>query len=132
MPFRKGQGFLSAKKYDQAVEAFGMATHLDPNQGEYVSHLGYAQFLSNPKDAVVQRESMEQIARGIKASPDREMPHIYLARILQQKGDIEGAEKVFRRALKINPDSHAANQALRVLKMREDKGKGLFSRLLKR
>jgi cytochrome c-type biogenesis protein CcmH/NrfG len=109
-----------------------MAAHLDPEEGEDVSHLGSARYLSNPENELVQLEAMEHVAKGIKLSPDREKPYIFLGRMFKATGDMESARKMFQRALKIRPDSHAALQEVRVLTLRESKGKGLLDRLLKR
>ena len=130
--FRKGKAHLDRKRCAEAVEAFGMASHLDPEQGEYASHLGYALYLSNPNDGVVQREAMEHVACGIKRSPKHELSYVYLGRILKAKGDIDVAKKIFLKALRIKPDFHPAVQELRVIEMRESKGKGLLSRLVGR
>jgi CheY-like chemotaxis protein/tetratricopeptide (TPR) repeat protein len=130
--FRKGMGRLKSKRHAEAAEAFGMAAHLDPEQGEYVAHLGYALYLSKPKDKVVQREAMEHIANGIKRSPASELSYVYLGRIMRAKGDMQAARKLFQRALKIKPDCHAAIQEMRLLEMRRKKDAGLLSRLLKR
>jgi tetratricopeptide (TPR) repeat protein len=130
--FRKGKAHLDRKHCVEAVEAFGMASHLDPEQGEYASHLGYALYLSNPNDEVVQREAMEHVACGIKRSPKHELSYVYLGRILKAKGDIDVAKKIFLKALRIKPDFHPAVQELRVIEMRERKGKGLLLRLVGR
>jgi CheY-like chemotaxis protein/tetratricopeptide (TPR) repeat protein len=128
--FRKGKAHLEQRRCAEAVEAFGMASHLDPEQGEYVSHLGYALYLSNPNDEVVQGEAMEHVACGIKRSPKNELSYVYLGRILKAKGDTEVAKKIFQKALRIKPDFHPAVRELRLLEMRERKG--VFSRLLRR
>jgi tetratricopeptide (TPR) repeat protein len=128
--FRKGRGHLEQKRYEQAAEAFGMASHLDPGEGEYLSHLGYALFLSKPGNKVVQREAMEHVANGIKRSPTREISYIYLGRILKARGDEDAALKLFRRALRVRPDSHPALQEIRLLEMRKRKSKGILSRIL--
>jgi len=130
--FRKGEDLLKLKKYEKAGEAFGMASHFDPEEGDYLSHLGWALYLANPGDEVVQREAMEHIARGIKRSPSRERSYVYLGRIVQAKGDLKTARKIFKRALTMNPDCGAASQALRLLELQEEQNKGLLSRLLKR
>ena len=130
--FRKGERSLKSKRYEKAAESFGMASHLDPAEGEYLSHLGYALYLSKPGEAVVQREAIEHIANSIKKSPDREISYVYLGRILRAQGETETAGKVFRRALRIRPDCLAAKQELRLLEMREKKGKGILSKLFKR
>jgi len=130
--FRKGKDLLKSKKYDRAGEAFGMASHLDPDEGDYLSHLGWALYLANPDEDVVQREAMEHIARAIKTSPNRELSYVYLGRIVQAKGNLKTARRIFDRALEMNPDCEAASQALRLLGEREEKSKGLLSRLWRR
>ena len=109
-----------------------MAAHLDPDEGEYLSHLGYAMYLSEPQQELVQREAMEHIANGIKRSPDRELSYVFLGRLLRGKGDAETARKVLRKALRINPDCHPAHQELRLLELREQKGKSLLDRIWRR
>ncbi len=127
--FRKGERYLRAKRYNDAVEAFGMSTHLDPEEGEYISHLGWALYLKEPDEEVVRREALEQIARGVKLSPKRALPYVYLGRIFKAIDDAEHARKMFRKATKVDPDCHPALQELRLLEMREQKSKGLLGRL---
>jgi tetratricopeptide (TPR) repeat protein len=129
--FRKGEGFLATKRYPKAVEAFGMAAHLDPAQGEYSAHLGYALHLNQPKNELVRREALEHIAKGIKLAPDRWKPLVFLGRVFRAAGEPENARKVLRRALKIQPDCHAALQELRLLRQPE-KPRRLRERLLDR
>ncbi len=130
--FRKGEQFLQAKKYSAAVEAFGTSAHLDPEEGEYVAHLGYALFLSKPKEPLVLREALEHLAKGIKLSPKREKPYLYLGRIFRTNGAPDRARKMFERAVRIRPDCHAAAQELRLLESREKKRGGLLKRLMKK
>lgn len=129
--FRKGEAFLNARAYDKALEALGMAAHFDPEQGEYLSHLGYALFLSNPRDDLVRREAMEHMAKGIKLSPDRPVSYVFLARALKAHDDIRNAKRMLQRALKIDPDFHPALQEQRLLDTRRDRGKktGLLGRI---
>jgi tetratricopeptide (TPR) repeat protein len=130
--FRKGSEFLKVKKYDEAVEAFGMSAHHDPSEGEYVAHLGYALYLSKPDNELVRKEALEDIARGIKLSPDRELPYVYLGRIFKVQGKIDDARKMFERALKIRPHCRLAAQEIRLMDMRDKKkNAGLLSRFLK-
>ena len=126
--FRTGQGHLELRSYDKAVEAFGMAAHLDPVEGEYVAHLGYALHLSRPHDDLVAREALEHIAKGIKRSPDRWKPLVFLGRVFKATGEPKNAAKVFRRALKVHPDCHEARIELRLLR-RPAKAEGLLARV---
>ena len=128
--FHKGKTHLDAKRYAEATEAFGMASHLDPEQGDYLAHLGYALYLTNPDDSVVQREALENLAKGIKRSPQNELAYVFLGRIHKAKGEGEVAKKIFNKALALKPGFLPAVQELRVLEMRERKGKGVLSRLI--
>ena len=83
-----------------------MSVHLDPKQGDYAAHLGYALYRSNPRNRVIRREALEHIANGVKLSPDREKPLLFLARIFRDIGDGEMAEKVLQRALRINRNTN--------------------------
>jgi len=130
--FRKGTGLLTGKRHPEAAEAFGMASHLDPDEGEYLAHLGYALYLANPQDDVVRREAMQHITNGIKRSPDRELPYVYLARVLAAKGETDTARKVLNRALRIKPGCVPAQRELRLLEMRRRKGFGWIKRLFGR
>jgi CheY-like chemotaxis protein/tetratricopeptide (TPR) repeat protein len=127
--FRRGDGFLEAKSYEQAVEAYGMAAHLDPEEGEYLARLGYAQFLHEPRDAVVLREALENVAKGIKLSPNREKPYVYLGKIFRENGAVDRARKMFKSALRIKPDCREALQELRLLDLPQAKGGTLRDRL---
>jgi CheY-like chemotaxis protein/Flp pilus assembly protein TadD len=129
--FRKGRDLLKGKKYSEAVEAFGMSAHLDPTEGEYVAHLGYALYLSNPTEELVRKEALEDIARGIKLSPDREMSYVYLGRIFKVMGDLDVARKMFSRALAIRPHCREAEQELRLMEMRAEKTSGFLQRFRK-
>jgi CheY-like chemotaxis protein len=126
--FRKGEGYLERRYYDKAVEAFGMAAHLDPAEGEYVAHLGYALHLSQPHNELVAREAMEHIAKGIKRSPDRWKPLVFLGRVFRSTGETRNASKVLRRALKVQPDCHEARLELRLM-AKSAEPQGLFARV---
>jgi cytochrome c-type biogenesis protein CcmH/NrfG len=130
--FRKGEGLLRGKRYMEAAEAFGMAAHLDPEAGEYRAHLGYVLHLANPRNEMVRREALEHIARGVKLSPDREKPLLFLGRVFKAAGEVENARKVFRRALRIRPECHDAQRELRQLDARPPKRRSLLDRLLGR
>jgi tetratricopeptide (TPR) repeat protein len=127
--FRRGDGFFHAKSYEQAVEAYGMAAYLDPKEGEYLARLGYAQFRYKPKDAVVLKEALENVAKGIKLSPGREKPYVYLGKIFRENGAADRARKMFENAVRIKPDCHEALQELRLLDLRQAKGGKLIDSL---
>jgi tetratricopeptide (TPR) repeat protein len=134
--YRKGEAFLERRQFMEASNSYGMAAHLDPQEGDYVAHLGYALYLSNPKNPIVQREALEHIARGVKLSPEREKPLLFLGRVFRATGKTELAARMFRRAIKLRPNCHEAHQELRLMQMRkgrtQNKAEGLLGRLVKK
>jgi CheY-like chemotaxis protein/tetratricopeptide (TPR) repeat protein len=113
--FRTGEGHLANDDHVQAAEAFGMAAHLDPNQGDYAAYLGWALFRSKPDNTIIRREALEHVAKGVKIAPEREQPLLFLSRIFRETGEAEMAKKVLRRALQRNPDSPALVQEMCLL-----------------
>jgi CheY-like chemotaxis protein/tetratricopeptide (TPR) repeat protein len=132
--FRRGQGYLAHDDFEQAVEAFGMAVHLDPDQGDYAAFLGYSLYRKHPNSSVMRREALEHVAKGVKLAPGREKPLLFLSRIFRETGDASMAGKILRRALEFNPDSPALVQEMCLVKKAGPKSKreGFFGRLGRR
>jgi Tfp pilus assembly protein PilF len=78
---------------------------------------------------VVRREAMEHIAKGIKLSPERESPYLFLARIFKASKDVASARKVLRRASRLHPDSVELKREARTLMVGKQKRKGFLRRL---
>ena len=128
--FRTGEGHLAHDAYAEAIEAFGMAVHCDPSQGDYHAHLGYAMYRSNPDQEILRREALEHVAKGVKLSPDREKPLLFLGRIFRESGEAAQAAKVLRRALELSPDSPALVQEMCLIQGTSKRAnRGLFARL---
>ncbi len=129
--FRKGQERLAARDPVGAIEALGMAVHLDPDQGDYVAHLGYALYRSKPDSDVIRREALEHIAKGVKLAPDQVTPLFFLGRVFRETGAAASAAKVLRKALALSPDHHEVLHELCLMQMDgpQRKKKGLLGRL---
>jgi tetratricopeptide (TPR) repeat protein len=130
--FRKGQERLAAGDPVGAVEALGLAVHLDPNQGDYVAHLGYALYRSKPGSDVIRKEALEHIAKGVKLAPDQVTPLLFLGRVFRETGAAASAAKVFRKALALSPEHHEILQELCLVQVDPPKSKkkgGLLGRL---
>ena len=92
-----------------------MAAHLDPSQGPYHAHLGYALHLQHPRNTVVRREALEHIAKGVKLSPEATRPLVFLGRVFRAAHDLESARKVVGRALRLDADCAAARAEMRLI-----------------
>jgi CheY-like chemotaxis protein len=128
--FREGERHLAAKRYHQAVASFGMSSHLDPGQGDYRAHLGYALHLQNPRSDLMQREALEHIAKAIKLAPEQWKPLVYLARVFVAAGAQQNALKVLLGAVRRHPDCEPLKSELRHLQRRQSQPRpGLVARL---
>ena len=65
-------------------------------------------------------------------TPDREKPYLFLGRLHKAVGRADDAEKMFVRAVQIDPQCLEALRELRLIQMRREKSKGLIGRLFGR
>ena len=115
-----------------ALRLFGQALELYPEEGEYYAHYGWSLHLCHPDNAAMAEEAIEHVKRGIKLASEREKPYLLMGRLCKAIGRPGAAEKMFIRAVQIQPDCVEALRELRLINMRRRKEKGLIRRLLRR
>jgi tetratricopeptide (TPR) repeat protein len=130
--FRDGDTALKARDYEGALRWFGKALQLYPDEGDHHAHYGYVLYLCHPSDPAMVGEAMEHVRRGLKTSSHREKSFLFMGRLHKALGQNEVAEKMFTRAVQIQPECVEAMRELRLINMRREKSKGLITRLLKR
>jgi tetratricopeptide (TPR) repeat protein len=111
---------------------FGKALELYPDEGDHHAHYGYALHLCHPSDPGMIGEAMEHVRRGLKLASHREKAFLYMGCLHKALGQLDVAEKMFTRAVQIQPECVEALRELRLINMRREKQKGLIGRLLKR
>jgi CheY-like chemotaxis protein/DnaJ-domain-containing protein 1 len=129
---RKGESALAVRSYETALGHFGKALELYPDEGDHHAYYGYTLHLCHPGDAVMVAEAMEHVKRGIKLASHREKPYLFLGRLHKAVGRADHAEKMFIRAVQIEPECLEAIRELRLIQMRREKSKGLIGRLFRR
>ncbi len=93
---------------------------------------GYALHMCHPDDTQIVQEALEHAKRGMKLASDREKPYLLMGRLCKAIGRPGAAEKMFTRAVQIQPDCVEALRELRLINMRRHRSKGLIGRLLGR
>jgi CheY-like chemotaxis protein/tetratricopeptide (TPR) repeat protein len=129
---RKGEKALAARSYEVALAHFGKALELYPDEGDHHAYYGYVLHLCHPGDAAMAAEAMEHCKRGLKLASHREKPYLFLGRLNKAVGRADEAERMFVRAVHIDPDCLEAIRELRLIQMRREKSKGLIGRLFRR
>ncbi len=130
--FIKGEAALKVRDYETALAHFGRALQLYPDEGDHHAYYGWALHLCHPGDPAMVGEALEHVKRGLKLASHREKPYLFLGRLYKAIGRAEMAERMFTRAVQIQPECLEGLRELRLINMRRKKSKGLIGRLLRR
>ena len=130
--FRRGDEALRVRDYESALQHFGKALELYPDEGDHHAHYGWALYLCHPGDPSIVGEALEHVRRGLKLASHREKPYLFMGRLYKAIGRADVAEKMFTRAVQIQPECVEALRELRLINMRRKKSKGLVGRILRR
>jgi len=130
--FQEGLRLLAQRSYERALEVFGRALQLYPAAGEYHSHYGWTLHLCHPDQPDIAAEAIEHVRRGIKLAGQRETSYLFMGRLCKAIGRVERAERMFARAVQLEPGCVEALRELRLINLRRYKSKGLIRRLLRR
>ena len=132
LEFQKGVVCLRKKSYPQAVAHFEAAVNGYPEEGEYHAYYGWALYLEDPDAPGRLKEALERVLQGRKLAPGREKPYLFLGRLYKAADRGKIAEKMFTRAVQLDPDCVEALRELRLLNMRRERSRGLVRRILRR
>jgi len=130
--FQRGEALLNSRAYEDALAHFGQALELNPNEGDYHTHYGWTLHLCHPSDAPMIEEAMEHVRRGLKLASHGDRAYLYMGRLFRAIGKPAAAEKMFTRAVQIQPDCVEALRELRLINLRRERSKGLIRRVLRR
>jgi curved DNA-binding protein CbpA len=132
LEFQKGVGCLRKKSYAEAASHFEAAVRGYPEEGEYHAYYGWALYLEDPDAPGRLKEALERVLKGRKLAPAREKPYLFLGRLYKAADRGKIAERMFTRAVQLDPDCVEALRELRLLNMRRERSKGLVRRILRR
>ncbi len=129
LAFQRGERALRARLHDEAVECFAEAVKAYPEEGEYHCAYGWALYVSDPERI---KEAKRHALHGKKLAPDRSAPLLVLGRLCKAEEKPEMAEKLFSKAVELDPDCAEALQELRLIALRKRNSSGILTRILKR
>jgi CheY-like chemotaxis protein len=127
-----GEAALRQRDYPGALECFRRAIDLYGEAGEYHTHYGWALHLCHPRDKTKLAEAIRHVRHGLKLARESEKSYLFMGRLLKAADRVDAAERMFTRAVQIQPDCFEAIRELRLINMRREKGKGLVRRLFRR
>lgn len=127
--FVRGREALDANNFDRARECFLEATEKHPNEGTYHAFLGFSTYLADPSDDDARESAFASLDRAVELSPFVEEVYLFRGTIHQKTGNRTEAIRELERALRCNPDSVVALDALRTLDPPKVQKTGFLSRL---
>jgi len=130
--FQRGEVQLASRAYEDALVNFGRALELNPDEGDYHTHYGWTLYLCHPSDSTILEEAMEHVRRGLKLASHADRAYLYMGRLFRAIGKPAAAERMFTRAVQIEPDCVEALRELRLINLRRERSKGLIRRMLRR
>lgn len=120
--YRKAEDLVRRRQYPEAIEALEWALKLDPEEGEFHALLGWARFLTSPKDATARDEALEHLQKAIALAPKSPSGYYFSGKLYKACEELEKAEKMFRKVLELRPNHVEATQEVRLFELRRTRG----------
>ena len=118
--FQKGEFFLMKKKdLVQAEKHLSIALKLNPCEAEH--HVMWGWLVFSKSKGVAAQEAVKSIETGIKMRDNIPSAYLFLGHILKAKGDLDRAEKYYRKCVSLDEKNTEAMSELRVIAMRKGK-----------
>lgn len=118
--FQKGEFFLLKKKdIPQAEKHLSIALKLNPREAEH--HVMWGWLVYSKSKGVSAQEAVKHIEAGIKIRDNIPTAYLFLGHILKAKGDVDKAEKFYRKCVSLDEKNTEAMSELRVIAMRKGK-----------
>lgn len=113
--FRLGEMALRRSHWPEALERFEQAVELNPQEGEHHAYLAWTQWCAATDKNAVLSTVREGMARATEVSPKNATVYLLRAHVAKQAGDLERAEKLYRKVLSLEPTNTEAETELRIL-----------------
>jgi tetratricopeptide (TPR) repeat protein len=135
--FRKGEMALRRQMFPMAVEEFGEAVELNPEEGEHHAMLAWSVWCNaNEKEAVF-NEVKKGMHKAVELNPKCVAAFFFLGQVYKHMNDMDRAYNSFQKTLNLQPGHVDAEREIRLIEMRKSKGPdkkggGLFDRFKKK
>ncbi|MCB1154848.1 hypothetical protein KDL45_14430, partial [bacterium] len=129
---QKGVMAMERGRYAYAVDSFSRALEATPQSAEYYARLGWAMYKLVTETRPSLEDAKAKLLRAIVIADDKVEYRMWLAQVLRDLGDEEGALKQYLKVQELDPRNDEAirqarytNQALEK-KRESEKGRSLF------
>ena len=130
---QSGKVFIEMEEWDNAIKAMQDAVNIDPSNGDYLAHLGWAIYRNpaNERSATMRDRAKQMINKSLTLERTTS-GHSFKGWLLFEAGQESLAESEFSKALKIDARNSVARKGMRSLQeKREQDKKGLFRKMFR-
>jgi CheY-like chemotaxis protein/Flp pilus assembly protein TadD len=113
--YREGRKALDERDFERAFELLDLAVQQDPHQTVYRMYRGWAHFQC-ADDREGRAEAQDEIKAALVDDRSKDVGYILLGHICRERGDDATAERLYRKALDVNPRNAEARRYLQVLR----------------
>lgn len=130
LEFQKGLALLKQRNYPEALEHLDSATRLAPSEGEIEALYGWTYFLASPGVERAGEKAAAHLENARKLSPNSAEAHYYSGLLQKACGERSQAERMFGKAVGLDPNHVEAARELRLINMRrgveKPRSEGIF------
>ncbi|RMF46187.1 MAG: response regulator, partial [Deltaproteobacteria bacterium] len=136
--FQKGRHLNRSRRFSEALKELEICMRYSPEEPEYITQYAWALYRCSQDNAGERERAMQLLQKSAYLNAEIDQTHLFLGLILKDLGRDREAEKRFEMAIRCNPDCTEALRELRLYNLRREKeakdnrGKGLFGRLLRK
>lgn len=113
--YREGRKALDERDFERAYELLDLAVQQDPHQTVYRMYRGWAHFQC-ADDRQGRAEAQDEIKAALVDDRSKDVGYILLGHICRERGDDATAERLYRKALDVNPRNAEARRYLQALR----------------
>ena len=117
--FRLGEMALKRSHWPEALERFEQAVELNPQEGEHHAYLAWTQWCAAHDKHAILSTVREGMARATEVAPKSPVVYLLRGHVAKQAGDLDRAEKLYRKVLQLQPNNLEAEAELRILQQQK-------------
>ena len=131
--YQLGEMAMRRQHWSQALEDFGKAAELNPDEGDHHALTAWARWRDADDKDVVEKKTKQGFRAAIRLSPNSTIAYFLRGKMAKELGDNDGALYCFNKVLGMNPEHSEADLERRILteRMAGESGakkKGLLGR----
>jgi len=127
--FNEAEGMCKRRAFAQALQLFGEACELAPDEAEYRAYYGWTHYLVKQGDEGARREAARHLDRAISLAENSPTGYYFRGQLHKACNEADLARRMFKKVLELRPNHVEAARELRLIEMRKSKESGgLFGR----